>query len=168
MPRRVLGIARSPRIVRVGAAWHLGVLLLGDDAVLATGDIVRARQEAPRGFTAESQRQRAELAAAARRGGFAEGETVHIGWRMLDPDAVAGARHPARSHCATASRACAGAPRADTCRSPPTSTSASSCCVTRLPGRDGLRPGPKARANARSSRTGSVTDAASTRPAIVS
>ena len=45
--------------------------------------------EAPRGFTAESQRARAELAAAASRGGFAEGETVHVGWRMLDLDAVA-------------------------------------------------------------------------------
>ena len=87
-PRRVLGIARAARIVRIGSAWHLGVLLLADDAVYATGDIVRARQDAPRGYTAESQRARAELAAAARRGGFAEGEPVHIGWRMLDLDAV--------------------------------------------------------------------------------
>jgi hypothetical protein len=83
-PRRVLGIARAARIVRVGSAWHLGVLLLNDNAAFATGDIVRARQDAPRGYTAESQRARAELAAAARRGGFAEGEAVHIGWRMLD------------------------------------------------------------------------------------
>ncbi|WP_194409500.1 glutaminase [Microbacterium cremeum] len=86
--RRILGVARQPRIARRSEAWHLGVLLLTDDAVLATGDIVRARQEARRGYTAESQRRRAELAAAARRGGFAEGEIVHIGWRMLDPDAV--------------------------------------------------------------------------------
>jgi len=88
VPRKVLVVGRSPRIVRRGAAWHLGVLLLTDDAVLATGDIVRARQEVRRGFAAESQRQRAELAAAARRGGLAEGETVHIGWQELDPDAV--------------------------------------------------------------------------------
>jgi len=88
VPRQVLGIGRSPRIVRRGSAWHLGVLLVTDDAVLATGDIVRARQEVRRGFAAESQRQRAELAAAARRGGLAEGETVHIGWQELDPDAV--------------------------------------------------------------------------------
>lgn len=88
-PRRLLGITRAPRIVPAGTAWHLGVLLLTDHAVLATGEIVRARQEAPRGFTAESQRRRAELAAAARRGGFAEGESVHLGWRMLDLDAVA-------------------------------------------------------------------------------
>jgi hypothetical protein len=64
------------------------VLLLTDDGVLATGEIVRARQDAPRGYTAESQRRRAELAAAARRGGFAEGEVVHVGWRTLDLDAV--------------------------------------------------------------------------------
>jgi hypothetical protein len=89
-PRRVLGIARAERIVRRGSAWHLGVLLLTDDAVLATGEVVRARHEARRGYTAESQRRRAELAAAARRGGFAEGETVHIGWRMLDPATLDG------------------------------------------------------------------------------
>jgi len=88
VPRRILGVARPPRVERRGAAWHLGVLLLTDDAVLATGDIVRARQEARRGYTAESQRQRAELAAAARRGGFAEGETVHLAWRVLQPDVV--------------------------------------------------------------------------------
>jgi len=88
-PRRLLGIARAPKIVPVGRAWHLGVLLLTDDALLATGEVVRARREAPRGFTAESQRRRAELAGAASRGGFAEGQSVHIGWRMLDLDAVA-------------------------------------------------------------------------------
>ena len=86
VPRRILGVARAPRLERRGSAWHLGALLLTDDAVLATGDIVRARQEARRGYTAESQRQRSELAAAARRGGFAEGETVHLGWRVLQPD----------------------------------------------------------------------------------
>ncbi|MFH8252227.1 glutaminase [Microbacterium sp. B2969] len=88
-PRRVLGMPRAPRIVPRGEAWHLGALLVTDDAVLATGDIVRARTEARRGYAAESQRRRAELAAAARRGGFAEGQTVHIGWTVLDLGAVA-------------------------------------------------------------------------------
>jgi hypothetical protein len=87
-PRRILGVPRAPRIVPRGSAWHLGVLLLTDDAVLATGDVVRAREEARRGYAAESQRRRAELAAAARRGGFADGTSVHIGWRMLDAAAV--------------------------------------------------------------------------------
>lgn len=87
-PRRVLGVGRSPRIVPRGEAWHLGVLLLTDDAVLATGDIVRSRREVRRGYTAQSQRQRAELAAAAFRGGFEEGRAVHIGWRSLDVAAL--------------------------------------------------------------------------------
>lgn len=82
--RRLLGIPRAPRIVDRGRAWHLGVLLLTDDAVLATGDIVRSRAEVRRGFAAESQRRRAELAAAAHRGGVPEGETVHIGWHPVD------------------------------------------------------------------------------------
>lgn len=88
VPRRVLGVARSPRIAPRGDAWHLGVLLLTPDGVLATGEIVRSRREATRGFTAESQRRRAELAAAAFRGGFPEGAAVHLGWEQLDLDAV--------------------------------------------------------------------------------
>lgn len=79
---------RADRIVRVGDAWHLGVLLLTDDAVLATGQILRAAQEVRRGYTAESARERAERRAQARRGGFAEGEVVHVGWQRLDPAAV--------------------------------------------------------------------------------
>ncbi|WP_375386583.1 glutaminase [uncultured Microbacterium sp.] len=87
-PRRVLGVARARRIVHRGDAWHLGVLLITDRAVLSTAEIVRSRQEAPRGFTAETQRRRAELSAAAFRGGFAEGTAVHVGWSELDLDAV--------------------------------------------------------------------------------
>jgi len=89
LPRRILGVSRAMRVEPRGTAWHLGVLLLTDDALLSTGRIVRARAEAPRGFTAESQRERAALAGAARRGGFAEGQTVHLDWEVLDPDAVA-------------------------------------------------------------------------------
>jgi hypothetical protein len=88
-PRRILGVPRSPRIAPAGDAWHLGVLLLTDDAVLATGDIVRAREEVRRGFTAESQRERAAIAAAAFRGGFPEGTAVHIGWTAIDLAALA-------------------------------------------------------------------------------
>ncbi len=89
IPRRILGISRATRVEPRGTAWHLGVLLLTDDAVLSTGQIIRARAEAPRGFAAESQRERAALAGAARRGGFDEGQTVHVGWQTIDPDAVA-------------------------------------------------------------------------------
>lgn len=86
--RRLLGLGRAPRIVRVGEAWHLGVLLLTDDAVYATGEVLRARREAVRGYTAQSQRERSERAAAAFRGGFAEGEVVHVGWQEVDVAAV--------------------------------------------------------------------------------
>lgn len=87
--RRILGIPRADKITPAGEAWHLGVLLVTDDAVLATGEIVRARAEVIRGFPAESQRARAAVAAAASRGGFAEGRIVHIGWRAIDLDALA-------------------------------------------------------------------------------
>ncbi|MCT9819161.1 glutaminase [Microbacterium sp. W1N] len=92
--RRLLDFGRAARIVPVGEAWHLGVLLVAPGAVYATGEILRARQEAVRGYTAEAQRERSERAAAAFRGGFAEGEAVHLGWQALDLDAVA---HGARS-----------------------------------------------------------------------
>jgi hypothetical protein len=86
--RKLLGFGRAPRIVAVGEAWHLGVLLIGPDAVYATGEVLRAREEVPRGFTAQSQRERAERAAAAFRGGFPDGHVVHLGWSELDLAAV--------------------------------------------------------------------------------
>ncbi|MEV8267942.1 glutaminase [Microbacterium sp. NPDC076911] len=88
VPRRILGIARAPKVVPRTTAWHLGVLLLTDDALLATGEIVRSRHDAPRGYTAESQRQRSQLAAAAYRGGFSEGTPVHLGWSPLTLSAL--------------------------------------------------------------------------------
>ncbi|WOQ69362.1 glutaminase [Microbacterium limosum] len=86
---RLFAAARGPRVVPRGEAWHLGVLLIADDALLATGEIVRAHDPGRRGFTAQASRERAELALAALRGGFAEGETVHVGWHVVDLDAVA-------------------------------------------------------------------------------
>lgn len=86
--RRLLGIPRAARIVPRGTAWRLGALLLTDDEVLSTGDIVRSRAEVRRGFAAESQRRRAELSAAAARGGVPEGETIHIAWEPVDLSAL--------------------------------------------------------------------------------
>jgi hypothetical protein len=63
-------------------------LLLTDDEVLSIGDIVRSRAEVRRGFAAESQRRRAELSAAAARGGVPEGETIHIAWEPVDLSAL--------------------------------------------------------------------------------
>ena len=86
--RKVLGLARAPRISPVASAWHLGVLLLNEGGLWATNEIVRAHEDLPRGFTSENQRRRAELAAAAHRGGFAEGEEVHVGRESVDPTAL--------------------------------------------------------------------------------
>ena len=86
--RRILGIGRAPRIVPVDEAWHLGALLIGDEQVFATGEVLRARHDAIRGFTAESQRERSDRAAAAHRGGFAEGEVFHFGWHEIDLSVV--------------------------------------------------------------------------------
>ena len=93
MPQDGLGVERSSRwrrdrIVRAGSAWHLGVLLLADESVLATGEVVRAAEEVRRGYAAESARERADQRARARRGGFGEGELVHVGWQVLDIAAV--------------------------------------------------------------------------------
>ncbi len=86
--RKLLGFGRALRILPVGEAWHVGALLIGDDEVFATGEILRARAEAVRGYTAESQRARSDRAAAAARGGFGEGEPVHLDWTRLDLDVV--------------------------------------------------------------------------------
>lgn len=79
---------RGRRIVRVGEAWHLGVLLLTETHVLATAEVLRAAEPGRRGYTAESARQRAERRAEALRGGFAEGDVVHVGWSVIDVTAV--------------------------------------------------------------------------------
>lgn len=79
---------RGRRIVRVGEAWHLGALLLTDTHALATAEVLRAADPGRRGYTAESARERAERRAEALRGGFDEGEVVHVGWSVIDVDAV--------------------------------------------------------------------------------
>ena len=79
---------RGRRIVRVGEAWHLGVMLLTETHALATAEVLRAADPGRRGYTAESARERAERRALALRGGFAEGDVVHIGWSVIDVDAV--------------------------------------------------------------------------------
>lgn len=79
---------RAPRIVRAGSAWHVGVLLIADDAVFATAEVLRAAAPVRRGYVAESARARAERRAEASRGGFADGETVHVGWTPIDVAAV--------------------------------------------------------------------------------
>lgn len=74
--------------MRVGEAWHLGVLLLTESHALATAEVLRAAELGRRGFTAESARDRAERRALALRGGFGEGDVAHVGWTVIDVDAV--------------------------------------------------------------------------------
>lgn len=93
VPKEGLGEERSSRwrgdrIVRVGEAWHIGVLLLTEDRVLATAEILRAADPGRRGYTAESARARAARRQLALRGGFGEGDVVHVGWSVIDEDAV--------------------------------------------------------------------------------
>ena len=93
VPREALGRERTsrwraPRIVRAGSAWHVGVLLLADDATYATAEVLRAADPGRRGYTAASARARAERRAEALRGGFAQGEVVHVGWTPIDVSAV--------------------------------------------------------------------------------
>lgn len=79
---------RGARIVRIGQAWHLGALLLTDTHTLATAEVLRAADPGRRGYTAESARERAERRALALRGGFDEGEVAHVGWTVIDVEAV--------------------------------------------------------------------------------
>lgn len=79
---------RGRRIVKVGQAWHLGVLLLTDTHALATAEVLRAAELGRRGYTAESARERAERRAEALKGGFDEGEVAHVGWSVIDVAAV--------------------------------------------------------------------------------
>lgn len=93
MPKEGLGEERRTRwrghrIVRVGAAWHIGVLLLTDDGALATAEVLRAADAGRRGYAAESARERAQRRELALRGGFREGEVVHLGWSEIDVGAV--------------------------------------------------------------------------------
>ncbi|MFT4234529.1 MAG: glutaminase, partial [Microbacterium sp.] len=57
--KAALGV--QPRILRAADVWNLGVLLLGGDALYATGDVLRAAEEVRLGYTAESQRERAAI-----------------------------------------------------------------------------------------------------------
>lgn len=93
LPREALGEERvsrwrGRRIVRVGEAWHLGMLLLTQTRVLETAEVLRAAEPGRRGYTAESARARAARREEALRGGFREGEVVHVGWRAIDVAAV--------------------------------------------------------------------------------
>lgn len=76
-PRRIGPLRRAPRFVPLAEVWRLGVLLLATDGRLfATGAVTRAREPRHPNFTSVSGEERREVREAARRAGFAAGQTV--------------------------------------------------------------------------------------------
>jgi hypothetical protein len=76
--RRVLLVDRPARMQPLGRVWRLGVVLLAPDgSLLATGGVTRAVEPGHPGHVAASVEERREHRAAAFRGPFARGETVH-------------------------------------------------------------------------------------------
>ncbi|MDQ1530348.1 MAG: hypothetical protein QOE37_453 [Microbacteriaceae bacterium] len=95
--RRVLGFQRQPAMRPLGRVWRLGVFLLAADGTLrATGGITRAVEPGHPGHVAQSIEDRREHRAAAFRGPFARGETVHYDAPVieLDPDRLRSAPGP--------------------------------------------------------------------------
>ncbi|UOQ87812.1 hypothetical protein MUN74_10905 [Agromyces endophyticus] len=88
-PKRVLGIARAPRMAQLGRVWRLGVLLVASDgSAYATGHVVRAELPARRSVLADSVAEHRAWQAAAVRGGIAEGETVDFDAAPVDLDTL--------------------------------------------------------------------------------
>lgn len=76
---RLLGVPRPARLKPVGRAWRLGVLLLAaDGTVRATGSVTRAVPPGHPGHVAASTEERRAVRAAAFRGPFPPGSTVHF------------------------------------------------------------------------------------------
>ena len=93
--RRRLGVPRAARLRPVGRAWRLGVLLLSaDGTVRATGSVTRAVPPGHPGHMAVSTEERREVRAAAYRGPFPEGSTVHFGAPVIELTALEGATGP--------------------------------------------------------------------------
>jgi hypothetical protein len=95
IPDEALAVAkdsrwRPRRLVPVGRAWRLGVLLIDRDGrVYATGSVTRAieplRGVANKSADAEARR---EDRRAAVRGRFPVGETVNFGHESIDPESI--------------------------------------------------------------------------------
>lgn len=92
---RRLGIPRPARLRSLGRVWRLGVLLLqSDGTVHATGAVTRAVPPGHPGHVAASVEARREMRAAAFRGPFRPGETVHFDAPAIDLAALEGADGP--------------------------------------------------------------------------
>lgn len=91
--RGLAALSGASRLVPVGRAWRLGVLLLDGEARLySTGDVTRAIEplRAVTNRSAQAEARREDRRAAAR-GRFTEGEVVNFGHELLaiDPDSLA-------------------------------------------------------------------------------
>jgi len=99
IPRAIGPFRRAPRFVPIARVWRLGVVLLeavpGDAARLfATGSVTRARDPRHPNFTSVSGEERREVREAARRAGFADGETVDYDAQPLPLDDTLGTIGP--------------------------------------------------------------------------
>jgi hypothetical protein len=99
IPRRIGPFGRAPRFVRIAEVWRLGVLLLaadpdGGERLFATGAVTRARDPRHPNFTSVSGEERREVREAARRSGFAAGQTVNYAAVPLPLDETLGAVGP--------------------------------------------------------------------------
>ncbi|WP_139415991.1 hypothetical protein [Agromyces laixinhei] len=84
--RRTFGVRRAARMTPIGRVWRLGVLLIdAEGRLFATGRVVRAERPARRSTPAAAIAEQRGYAAAAVKGGFAEGETVNFGAVPVDP-----------------------------------------------------------------------------------
>ena len=87
--RRSFLIHREPVLRRIGAVWRLGVFLLEPDGALrATGTLIRATPPGRPQNLSRSVEDRRSLRAAARRGGFRDGETVNFDSPRIPLDAA--------------------------------------------------------------------------------
>ncbi|WIB35491.1 hypothetical protein [Curtobacterium sp. MCJR17_043] len=135
-PKPVLGIRRDPTIRSLGRVWRVGALLLGSSPetagrVWSTGSITRVTEAGRAQFVSVSAEVRRAYRAAAAKGHFAPGDTVNHGATPIPPRRLPGRRQrhavrPRRHPPGSAGRR----RRAPTCRSPPTSTTASPCSST--------------------------------------
>lgn len=98
-PRRIGPFRRRPAFLAIAEVWRLGVLLLaaapdGTGLLFATGAVTRAREPRHPNFTSVSGEERREVREAARRAGFADGQTVDYDARPLPLDDTLGSIGP--------------------------------------------------------------------------
>jgi len=89
-PRRIFFRTKPATMRPLGDVWRLGSLLLGADGSLyALGHATRAAERGRPGYQDLAREERREIAAAALRGGYAEGTPVNYDARPLPLEAGA-------------------------------------------------------------------------------